>query len=152
MEPAKGLLQKAAANKRMQPRRMQPAEGPELAGKKAGEAKVWWVRGEQQEVEQIMLVNLLTCWNNYDQKARNKCQQGCGEKGNFRHLWECKMVQANSMKSPQKTTSRLSDSISGYLSKGNENTNLKRYKHPNVHCSLICNSPHMETTFMPTDR
>lgn len=36
MEPAKGLLQKAAANKGMQPRRMQPAEGPELAGKKAG--------------------------------------------------------------------------------------------------------------------
>ena len=27
-----------------------------------------------------------------------------------------------------------------------ENYNLKKYMHPNVHCSIICNSQDMETT------
>lgn len=29
---------------------------------------------------------------------------------------------------------------------------LKRYMHPNVHCSTICNSPNMEVTYMSTDK
>ena len=32
------------------------------------------------------------------------------------------------------------------LSKGNENTNLKRYLHPHVHCSLIYDSQDIEAT------
>ena len=47
----------------------------------------------------------------------------------------------NSMKVLQKlkdrTTIQSSNSTSGYLSKENENTNLKRYKHACVHCSII---------------
>ena len=36
----------------------------------------------------------------------------------------------------KKTTIRSNNSISGYLFKGNENTNLKRYMFPYVHCSI----------------
>ena len=32
------------------------------------------------------------------------------------------------------------------LSKENKNTNLKRYMHPHVHCSIIYSSEDMETT------
>ena len=56
----------------------------------------------------------------------------------------------NSMAFPQKikniTTIVYSNSTSGYLSKENENTNLKRYTYPHVHCSIICNSQGKETT------
>jgi len=41
---------------------------------------------------------------------------------------------------------RSNNSISGYLFKGNENTNLKRYMFPHVHYSIIYNIPGMETT------
>jgi len=37
------------------------------------------------------------------------------------------------------------NSICGYLSKGNKNTNSKRYLHSYVHCSIIYNSQDMET-------
>ena len=43
------------------------------------------------------------------------------------------------MEVPQKikdrTTISFSNSTSGYLSEENENTNLKRYVHPYVHCN-----------------
>ena len=55
-----------------------------------------------------------------------------------------------SMEIPQKikngTTISSSPSTSGYLSKETKNTNLKRYKHTNVHCSIIYKSQDMETT------
>ena len=34
----------------------------------------------------------------------------------------------------------------GFLSKEDENTNLKIYMHSDVHCSIIHNSQNMETT------
>jgi len=37
---------------------------------------------------------------------------------------------------------------SGYLSEGNKNTNLKRYQHPHVHCSIIYNSHDMENNLI----
>ena len=56
----------------------------------------------------------------------------------------------NSMESPEKiknrTTKPSSHSIPGYLSKENENTNLKRYMHPYVHRSIVHNSQDMEAT------
>ena len=38
------------------------------------------------------------------------------------------------------------NSISGYLSEENENTNSKRYMQLHVHCSIIYNSQDMEAT------
>ena len=51
---------------------------------------------------------------------------------------------------PQKiknrTTAWPSNSTSGYLSEGKQNTNLKRYMHPYVHCSIVYNNQDMEAT------
>ena len=56
----------------------------------------------------------------------------------------------NSMKFPQKIKNRTaiwsSNFTSGYLSKENENTNLKIYLHPHVRCSIIYDSQDVETT------
>ena len=56
----------------------------------------------------------------------------------------------NSMEDPQKIKNRTaiwsSNSISGYLSEGNENSMLKRYLHPHVHGSTIYNNQDMEAT------
>ena len=52
------------------------------------------------------------------------------------------------MEGPQKIKNRTaiqsSNSTSGYLSEENENTNLKRYRHCCVHCSIVYNSQDME--------
>ena len=45
-----------------------------------------------------------------------------------------------------KTTIWCSNSTSGYLSKGNKNTNLKRYLYPHICCSITYNSQDMEIT------
>ena len=59
----------------------------------------------------------------------------------------------NSMEISQKiknrTTILSSYSTSGYLFKEYENTNLKMYMHPYVHCSIIYNRQDMETTYVP---
>ena len=56
----------------------------------------------------------------------------------------------NSMEIPQKTKNRTtitsSNSTPGYLYEENKNINLKRYMHPEVHCSIIHNSQDMEAT------
>ena len=52
-----------------------------------------------------------------------------------------------SMEVPQKIKNKtISYYISGYLSKENKNTNSKRYIHPMLYCSIICNSQDLETT------
>ena len=55
----------------------------------------------------------------------------------------------NKMEDPQKIKNRAtkwsSNSTAGYLSEENENTDSKRYIHPNVHCSIIHNREEMET-------
>ena len=38
-----------------------------------------------------------------------------------------------------------------WVSKENENTNLKWYMHPHVHCSIIYNNQDTEATYMSTD-
>jgi len=56
----------------------------------------------------------------------------------------------NSMEIPQKTKNRStiqsSNSTSGNLPRGNENTSLKSYLHRYVYCSIINNSQEMEVT------
>lgn len=44
-----------------------------------------------------------------------------------------------------------SNSTSGYLSQETRNTNLKRYLHPHVYCSIIYNSKDMETASVSID-
>ena len=55
----------------------------------------------------------------------------------------------NNIKLPQKiknrTTIRSRNSASGYLSEENKKTNLKRYMHPRVYCSIIYSSQDVET-------
>ena len=59
-------------------------------------------------------------------------------------------IMENSMEVPQKIKNRTtiwsSNSTSEYLSEENENTNLKRYVHSHVHCSIIYNRQDMEAT------
>ena len=56
----------------------------------------------------------------------------------------------NSMEVPQniknRATRKSSNSTTGYLSKQNEDTNLKRQMHLYVHCSIIYNSQDTEVT------
>ena len=56
----------------------------------------------------------------------------------------------NSMESPQKIENRIviwsSSSTTGYLSRENKNTNLKRSMNSSVHCSIIYNSQDMDAT------
>ena len=57
----------------------------------------------------------------------------------------------NSVEVSQKTlTLWPTNPTLGYISKNNgkQNTNLKRYMHPNVHGSIICNFQDMEVTWM----
>ena len=48
-----------------------------------------------------------------------------------------------SQKIKNRTTSQPSNSTSGYVSEF-QNTNLKGYVHPYVHCSIIYNRPAMQ--------
>ena len=56
----------------------------------------------------------------------------------------------NNMEVPQKTDNRTTlqsnNPTSGYLPKGNKNTDLKRYMPPYVYCSIIYSSQDMEST------
>ena len=60
------------------------------------------------------------------------------------------VISSHTIEVPQniknRTTIQFSNSTSGYLSKGNKNTNSIRYMHPHVHCSIIHNSQGMDTT------
>ena len=49
-------------------------------------------------------------------------------------------------KTETRTTIQPSNSISGYLSKENKNTNLKKYTHSNVPSSSMYNGQDMEAT------
>ena len=72
------------------------------------------------------------------------------------HLWTVSgdicfaATKQNNMKVSQnfKNTYTIwsSNSTSGYLSKENKSTNLKRYMHPHIYCSIIHNSQDMEST------
>ena len=44
------------------------------------------------------------------------------------------------------------NSTPGFLFLKNENTNLKRYMHPNAHSSIVYNCQDMEVTYMSIDR
>ena len=78
----------------------------------------------------------------------------CGEKGTLAHCWwECKTVagaREDSMEVPQKTKKKNYQMIQQFCSwvyiQRKQNTNLKRYMHPNIHSSIIYNYQDMEAT------
>ena len=98
-----------------------------------------------------------------NEKTRsNKYWRVCKEKGTFIHCWqEYKLVQSlwkmvwkfhlKLLKIPQKkkknrTIILFSYSTFRYLPQEYKNTNLKRYMHPYIHCSIVYNSQAMEAT------
>ena len=62
----------------------------------------------------------------------------------------------NCIEIPQKIkniiTIQSNNFTSEFLSEENENTNLKIYMHPYVHCSITYNSQDMEATQVPINR
>ena len=58
------------------------------------------------------------------------------------------VIMENSTEVPQKIKNRIWSIYftSGYSSKENKNTNLKKFMHPYIHQSIIYNSQDMETT------
>ena len=82
----------------------------------------------------------------------------CGKKGTLSHCWwECKLVRPpwkTVWGVPQKTTDRVtiwpSNSTPEYISERKENTNLKRYMHPDIHSSINYNCQDLEATYGPT--
>ena len=81
----------------------------------------------------------------------------CGEKGNFLHCWwKCKLMQPL-----WRTVWRLLIKLkieliwpcsptSGHLS--GDNHNLRRYMHPNIHCSTVYNTQGMGTIYTSTNK
>ena len=58
----------------------------------------------------------------------------------------CSHCRELSSKSWKQSHLWSSNSTPGYISRENENTNLKRYMHPNVHSSIIYNSEDIKAT------
>ena len=79
---------------------------------------------------------------------------GCGKKRNPQALLIgmqiCSAIMENSMEIPQKTenisTIWSSNTISGYMSKGNEISIKEKYLHSHIHCTIIHNNQDMIKT------
>ena len=99
-------------------------------------------------------MSLQSEWPSTKKSKNNKRWRECGEKGTLqRGWWECKLVlptMENRMEVPQKKKTKNRATIQScnltprHISE--ENHNLKRYMHPNVHCSTIYNSQDMEAS------
>ena len=110
------------------------------------------------QIKTTMTYHLTTVRRATIKKNRNnKCWQGYGQKGILLHCWwECKLVQPlwrllkNLKRELPYNPAILLPGI--YLGEKNENTNSKRYMHPNVHRSIIYNCQDLQATSMPINR
>ena len=87
--------------------------------------------------------------NNTKNKQRRRCEEketSCTVGRNANSTAAATMQNCMEMppKIKNRTTIQSSNSTSGYFSKENKNTNLKRYMHPYMHYSIIHNSQDME--------
>ena len=104
------------------------------------------------EISPMMIVRMIIV------KDKDRCPQGCEEKGNLctvgRNVISTTTVK-NRIQFPPKIKNRINlwsrNHTSGYISEENESSNLKRYLHFHVHCSVIHNSQGMETIQVSID-
>ena len=95
-----------------------------------------------------------------NKSTNNKCWGGCGERGTSFALLMGMQIRAatveNSMEVPQKIKNGPafwpSDPTSGNISEETQNTNVKKHKHPYVHCGVIYNHQDMEAAQVSISR
>ena len=93
-----------------------------------------------------------------NKSANNKCGEDV-EKRNLVHCWwdadwcsHYGKQYRGSSKNSKWVCLWHSDSSSGNISEETQNTNLKEYMHPCIHCSIIYNSQDMEAAQVPISR
>ena len=112
------------------------------------------------QIETKMSYHLIAGGMAIIKKTRYKYWRGCGEKGTLVHCWwECRLVQPLwktawsflkmlKMELPYDPVFLLLE----IYPKKPQNTNLKEYMHPYVHCSVIYNSQDLEAAQVPISR
>ena len=100
---------------------------------------------------------LILVWMAIIKMATHKRNRGCGETGALLHCGrECKLVQLlwKTVWSTQKAKNRVAiqswSPTPGRIFR--QNSNPKRYMHPNVHCSTFHNTRNVEATYMSIAR
>ena len=92
-----------------------------------------------------------------NKSTNNKCRWDV-EEGDRAALWVGMQTGAatveSSVETPQKMKNgaafRPSDSTSGNIPEGTQNTNLKEHKHPHVHCGAVYNHQDLEAAKCPS--
>ena len=100
-----------------------------------------------QIIREMQIKPLLTCPNGYYQNKKWHVGEDVEKREpSMNYIWEhswCSHYGDNIevlQKIKNRTTMWSSNSISGYLSEESEDTNLKRYVHSFIHCSIIFNN------------